>query len=112
MRKLILILTLSLSFFNNSHSAENLFCIDLDTQFSGKTGEIETAQFKIYEMPKYGSGECSKDNVPESFKSIKNLLNLIMINTKKCHNKGRSDFWSKFKKIFKRKKFRRRIRKY
>jgi hypothetical protein len=87
MRKLILILTLSLSFFNNSHSAEKLFCIDIDTQFSGKTGEIETAQFKIYEMPKYGSGECSKNNVPESFKSIK-LVKFDYDKYKKMSNKG------------------------
>jgi hypothetical protein len=83
MRKFLLILTLSLSFFNNSHSAENLFCIDLDSkhQWDGF--------YSIYQIFNKGkSDECSTSNVGEGLKN-KKLVKFDYENYKKYHNSGR-----------------------
>ena len=84
MRKLILILTLSLSFFNNSHSAENLFCIDLDSK--SQWGDF----YSIYQIFNKGkSDECSASNLGEGLKN-KKLVKFDYENYKKYHNSGRT----------------------
>jgi hypothetical protein len=84
MRKLILILTLSLSFFNNSHSAENLFCIDLDSKSQWDDF------YSIYQIFNKGkSDECSASNLGEGLKN-KKLVKFDYENYKKYHNSGRS----------------------
>ena len=82
MRKLILILTLSLSFFNNSHSAENLFCIDLDSkhQWDGF--------YSIYQIFNKGkSDECSASNLGAGLK-IKKLVKISVKEHFKSSRKG------------------------